>query len=157
MWRDSLSPLRSGRLGGGPAWETPISARIGAGIPASTSMHIPLLQIEAHHMASFVAMIRGQDGSHPSRCCASVSTTSMSEALQGDPCRRSTPPGYQVVSSPAVGRKWPATTSRRRWRRSGTRLLCCFLSRVFFVIFQDRFIVSDLPGPLCKMYPPFVL
>jgi hypothetical protein len=35
-------------------------------------------------------------------------------------------------------------------------LLCCFFSRVFFDNFQDRFIVPDLPGPLCKMYPPFV-
>jgi hypothetical protein len=46
-------------------------------------MHIPLLQIGARHMASLlVAMIRGQDGSHLSRCRASASTTSMVKALE---------------------------------------------------------------------------
>jgi hypothetical protein len=147
MWRDSMSSLCSGRLGGGRAWEKTVSACIRAGIPASASMHIPLLQIGAHHMACFVAMIRGQDGSHPSRCCVSASSTSMTEALQGDTCRRSTPPGCQVVSSLAVGRRWPATASRRRWRRSWTGLLCCYIFRVFFVNFQDRFLVPELSNP----------
>jgi hypothetical protein len=136
MWRDSKSPLCSGRLGGRRAWETLVSACIEARIPASASMHIPLLQIGAHHMASLlVAMICGQDGSHLSRCCASASTTSMAKALEGDPCRRSTPPGCQVVSSPAIGRRSPATASHRRWRRSWAGLLCCIISRVFFVNF----------------------
>jgi hypothetical protein len=41
-------------------------------------MHIYLLQIGAHHMASLlVAMMKGRDGSHLSRCCANASTTSM--------------------------------------------------------------------------------
>jgi hypothetical protein len=155
MWRDSTSPLCSGRLGGGRDWEVPVSVGIGARIPASVLMHIPLLQIGAYHMANLmVAMICSQDGSHFSRCYDSASTTSMAEALEGDPCRRASPPGCQVVSSPAVGCRWLATAPRRRWRRSWPRLLFCFVSRVFFVNFQDRFVVPDHLGPCCKMYPP---
>jgi hypothetical protein len=98
MWRDSSSSRCSGRYGGEHALEKPVSACIGARVPASTSMHTTLLLFGAHHMAIlFGAMISGQERSHIRRCCSSVSATSMAEAFEGDPCRRVTPPGCQVV------------------------------------------------------------
>jgi hypothetical protein len=59
-----------------------------------------------------VAMIRGHEDGHFSRCLASSSTTSLLEASEEDPDRRDTPPCGQVVSSPAAGRRWPASESR---------------------------------------------
>jgi hypothetical protein len=44
-----------------------------------------------------VVMIRGHLEGHLARCADSGVSTSMAEALEGDPCRRYAPPGCQGV------------------------------------------------------------
>jgi hypothetical protein len=108
-WKE-VGFLCSWRHGGELAEETSIYACVWVGVRASSSMHTPLLHDGANHMANkLVAMIRGHEDGHFSRCLASASTTSLLEASEEDPDRRKTPPCGQVVSSPAAGRRWPAS------------------------------------------------
>jgi hypothetical protein len=75
--------LCSCRHGGVRAEETSFSACVWVGVWASSSVLSPLLHGGAHHMANkLVAMIRGLDVGHFSRCLVSVSTTSLLEALK---------------------------------------------------------------------------
>jgi hypothetical protein len=91
-------PPCAGRLGGEQAWTATTSAGIEEGARASSRMRTSLLQLRAHHMATkFVAMICGQQEGHFCCCVGSGYSTSMAEASGGDPCRRVTPPGCQVV------------------------------------------------------------
>ena len=73
----------------------------GIGVAAVSGRHggpsSSLLHPGAHHMVDIVvAMISGTEG-HQSRCFDGASTTSKTEALDGDLDRRHTPPNHQVV------------------------------------------------------------
>jgi hypothetical protein len=153
-WKE-VGFLYSCRHGGELAEEMSISACVWVGVRASSSMHTPLLHDGAHHMANkLVAMIRCHEDGHFSRYLASASTTFLLEASEEDPDRRNTPPCGQVVSSPAAGRRWLASESRRRWRRFWTGSRFYTFPLVFFVICKDLFLAVFLQDPFCKMYPP---
>jgi hypothetical protein len=96
--------LCSWRHGGELAEETLVFACVWVGVRASSSMHTPVLHDGAYHMANkLVAMIRGHDDGHFSRCLCQCFCNLLVGGPKEDPDRRYSPPCGQVVLSPVAG------------------------------------------------------
>jgi hypothetical protein len=105
-------------------------------------------------VTKLVVMIYGHLEGHLCRCVESGFSTSMVEASEGDPCRRVTPPDYQVVCP----RQSVAGGRHRRLVIGGKDPALdrvCLLSLGFFLLIsRPAFIYVVFQGLCCKMYPP---